>query len=171
MVHMKSELQTSAGRGRTVTFNVAATPAIDPETAWRQLLARDPAANFSMQSRPPASFAGPVAGAGGLCGPTCASSARQVRRRRPAFALPALPPCCPSGGQTFGGDPTTYRGPPGPRSFTQRVGARGGNEPLHRAEALQAGDGRDSARIPTRAAGCPPARRAQTGRQCDGCDL
>ena len=69
MVHMKSELQTSAGRGRTVTFNVAATPAIDPETAWRQLLARDPAANFFYA----------VATTGVFCRPGC-------RSRRPLRA-------------------------------------------------------------------------------------
>jgi AraC family transcriptional regulator of adaptative response/methylated-DNA-[protein]-cysteine methyltransferase len=42
---MKNELQVAGGRGRAMVSDSAAS-AIDPEAAWRQLLARDPAAAF-----------------------------------------------------------------------------------------------------------------------------
>ena len=63
MVLMKNKLQTSAGRGRPAASGLAARPEIDPEAAWRQLLARDPAAAFFYA----------VTTTGVFCRPGCAS--------------------------------------------------------------------------------------------------
>ncbi|MGA3071620.1 MAG: methylated-DNA--[protein]-cysteine S-methyltransferase [Terracidiphilus sp.] len=46
MVLMKGKSQMAGGRERPAAHSLEATPAIDPEAAWRQLLARDPAAAF-----------------------------------------------------------------------------------------------------------------------------
>jgi AraC family transcriptional regulator of adaptative response/methylated-DNA-[protein]-cysteine methyltransferase len=46
MVLMKGKSQMTGGRGRPAAPSLAATPVIDPEAAWRQVLARDPAAAF-----------------------------------------------------------------------------------------------------------------------------
>jgi AraC family transcriptional regulator of adaptative response/methylated-DNA-[protein]-cysteine methyltransferase len=45
MVLMKNDMQMAGGRGRAAASDSTAS-AIDPEAAWRQLLARDPAAAF-----------------------------------------------------------------------------------------------------------------------------
>jgi AraC family transcriptional regulator of adaptative response/methylated-DNA-[protein]-cysteine methyltransferase len=63
MVLMKNKLQTSAGRGRPAASGLAARPEIDPEAAWRQLLARNPAAAFFYA----------VTTTGVFCRPGCAS--------------------------------------------------------------------------------------------------
>ena len=46
MVLMKGKSQMAGRRERPTTSSLAAAPAINPEAAWRQLLARDPAAAF-----------------------------------------------------------------------------------------------------------------------------
>ena len=46
MVLMKDTSKMTDGRERPAASCLAATPAIDPEAAWRQVLARDPAAAF-----------------------------------------------------------------------------------------------------------------------------
>jgi AraC family transcriptional regulator of adaptative response/methylated-DNA-[protein]-cysteine methyltransferase len=46
MVLMKGKSQAPGGRERPAASNSAVTAAIDPEAAWRQVLARDPAATF-----------------------------------------------------------------------------------------------------------------------------
>jgi hypothetical protein len=73
MVSMNSNLQL-------------ATPAIDLEGAWQQLLARDPAAAFFTRSRRLEFFAAQAAEVDGRFAPMFASSTRQPRRRRPVFA-------------------------------------------------------------------------------------
>jgi AraC family transcriptional regulator of adaptative response/methylated-DNA-[protein]-cysteine methyltransferase len=63
MVLMKGKSQMAGGRGRPAPFDQAATPAIDPQAAWRQVLARDPAAAFFYA----------VTTTGVFCRPGCAS--------------------------------------------------------------------------------------------------
>jgi AraC family transcriptional regulator of adaptative response/methylated-DNA-[protein]-cysteine methyltransferase len=63
MVLMKGKSQTPGGRERPAASSLAATSAIDPEAAWRQVLARDPAAAFFYA----------VTTTGVFCRPGCAS--------------------------------------------------------------------------------------------------
>jgi AraC family transcriptional regulator of adaptative response/methylated-DNA-[protein]-cysteine methyltransferase len=63
MVLMKGKSQAPGGRERPAASSSAVTAAIDPEAAWRQVLARDPAATFFYA----------VTTTGVFCHPGCAS--------------------------------------------------------------------------------------------------
>jgi AraC family transcriptional regulator of adaptative response/methylated-DNA-[protein]-cysteine methyltransferase len=63
MVLMKGNSQRTGGRERPSASSLAAGPEIDPEAAWRQVLARDPAAAFFYA----------VTTTGVFCRPGCAS--------------------------------------------------------------------------------------------------
>jgi AraC family transcriptional regulator of adaptative response/methylated-DNA-[protein]-cysteine methyltransferase len=63
MVLMKNDTEIEGGRRPRASSNLPGTPAIDPEAAWKQLLARDPAAVFFYA----------VMTTGVFCRPGCAS--------------------------------------------------------------------------------------------------
>src|ERR1039458_5533267 len=77
MVLMKGKSQVASGRERPAVSDLASRPAIDPEAAWRQLLARDPAAAFFYA----------VTTTGVFCRPGCGS--RRPLRANVRFFLSA----------------------------------------------------------------------------------
>ena len=147
---------------------------IDPETAWEQLLARDVQARF---------FYG-VTTTGVFCRPGCASR-RPLRANVRFFSygrrgaggrlsrLPALRHCA----TTFGEAALSEKIRAHIEAHLDRpvrlaeLGRVARLEPLHRAAALQARDGREPVAIPARAQGRAAARGAQERRACDRCHL
>ena len=152
---------------------------VDPEIAWKQLVALDPKARFVYG----------VTTTGVFCRPGCASR-RPLRENVRFFqtvveAQAAGFRACKRCGAAVTAPGAALHGADlwmrsvgilkknldRPRVRWQRTGSRCGAEPIYRAEAFQARDGREPVAIPARDASGQAARSVEERRECDRCNL